>query len=201
MNDGIVAVIFQWGGKLLTEYLRNRPRQIKPPPTEVRLSENQPPTLGNLNSRYEVSTKATSVEAGCVPCAIGHYGTCSGVLNEATRFAKKDGIDSGEVIDRINICLDELNAMERVDLRPEKIASLPHWEKELAHKALNESRAARHALEGISSTDQLETITANLQTARNDIGRQYFKKKLSNMPAADKSELVSQTIQKLEEEG
>ena len=47
--------------------------------------------------------EATKIETGCVPCAIGHLGTCSGLLNEAIRFAGKDGMDSEEVIDRVGL--------------------------------------------------------------------------------------------------
>ena len=111
-------------------------------------------------------------------CAIGHFGTCSGLLNEAMRFANKDGISSSEVIDRVNICLDELNALERVDLRPQLIINLPPWEKDLANKALVESRSTRHGLEKISTVEDLEKVTAETQEARQDIGRTWFKQKI-----------------------
>ena len=126
------------------------------------------------------ATKARAIATGCVPCAIGHFGTCTGLLNEAMRFAKKDGIISDEVLDRVSMCLDELNAMERVDLRSELIVDLPVWEKELANKALTGSRDLRHSLEGLSDVDDLERVVATTQTKKNDISRGWFKHRLEN---------------------
>jgi hypothetical protein len=137
--------------------------------------------------KEEVSTppvtegKATSIASGCVPCSIGHLSTCSGLLNEAMRFARKDGVQSEEVINRVNMCLDELCALERVDLRPEMIHDLPDWEKSLAEKALDLSRSLRHDLEEISDTSTLEGISARTQTTRQEIGKAWFKERFSRM--------------------
>jgi hypothetical protein len=140
-----------------------------------------------------ISEQATAVATGCVPCSIGHLGTCSGLLNEAMRFARSDGIQSEEVIKRCNMCLDELNALERVDLRPELIHGLPGWEKNLAEKALNLSRSLRHDLEGLSSTDALEGITAKTQGTRQEIGSAWFKERLSRMPP-EQRQIVEQKL-------
>jgi hypothetical protein len=129
----------------------------------------------------ETSEKAMAIATGCVPCSIGHLGTCSGLLNEAMRFARSDGIQSEEVISRCNMCLDELNALERVDLRPELMHGLPEWEKQLAEKALNLSRSLRHDLEGMSTVDGLEGITAKAQGTRQEIGSSWFRERLSRM--------------------
>jgi hypothetical protein len=129
----------------------------------------------------ESSEKAQAIATGCVPCSIGHLGTCSGLLNEAMRFARSDGIQSEEVIKRCNICLDELNALERMDLRPEMTYGLPDWEKQLAEKALNLSRSLRHDLEGLSSIDALEAIAAKTQGTRQEIGSAWFRERLSRM--------------------
>lgn len=127
------------------------------------------------------SEKATAVATGCVPCSIGHLGTCSGLLNEAMRFARKDGIQSEEVIERVNMCMDELNSLERVDLRPELIVSLPEWEKTLAEKALNLSRTLRHNLEQLSNVSTLEKVSAETQATRQEIGKAWFKERLGRM--------------------
>lgn len=210
MNRSIVAVIFQEGGKLLTELLRNRPprrereleqQSIAVLPTETRETASVP-SINNLPEKKEITdiNKATSVEAGCVPCAIGHFGTCSGLLNEAMRFARKDGVGSSEVIDRVNICLDELNSMERVDLRPELIMALPEWEKDLANKALKGSRTTRHGLESITSVKDLEKVAAETQSTRNKVGREWFKERLARMPKEEKEKLAEKAIEKLGEE-
>lgn len=141
----------------------------------------------------ESSEKAQAIATGCVPCSIGHLGTCSGLLNEAMRFARSDGIASEEVINRCNMCLDELNALERVDLRPELIHGLPDWEKQLAEEALELSRSLRHGLEGLSSVDALEAVTAKTQGTRQKIGSAWFRERLSRM-SPEQREMVEQKI-------
>ena len=195
MDRQTIALFFQEGGKLVTELIRNRP--FKRPETV----EQRPVAVEEqLPEATLEEGKASSIEVGCVPCAIGHLGTCSGLMNEAMRFAKTNGVGAGEVIDRVNMCLDELNAMERVDLRPEMIINLPEWEKELANKALTESRATRHSLEGLSSAEELEKVAATIQTARTSIGRKWFKERLARMPKEEKEKLAERAIEKLEEE-
>jgi hypothetical protein len=142
----------------------------------------------------ETSEKATAIATGCVPCSIGHLGTCSGLLNEAMRFARSDGLQSEEVISRCNMCLDELNALERVDLRPELIHGLPDWEKALAEKALDLSRSLRHDLEGVSSIDALEGITAKAQGTRQEIGSAWFRERLSRM-TPEQRKIVEEKLQ------
>jgi len=196
MDRQTIALIFQEGGRFITEIIRNygfkRTRTVQPV-----IVEEQPPKVAEPIAEEE--GKASSVEAGCVPCAIGHFGTCTGLLNEAMRFAKKDGVGSSEVIDRVNMCLDELNAMERVDLRPEMITDLPDWEKELANGALTASRATRHGLEGLTTGNDLEKVAASTQITRTEIGRKWFKERLARMPKEEKEKLAEKAIEQLEE--
>ena len=195
MDRQTIALILQEGGRFITEIIRNRPRK-RPEMVQPVIIEKQPPKVAETITEGE---KASSIEAGCVPCAIGHFGTCTGLLNEATRFAKKDGLGASEVIDRVNMCLDELNAMERVDLRPEMITDLPDWEKELANRALTASRATRHGLEGLTTGNDLEKVAASTQTTRKDIGRGWFKERMARMPKEEKAKLAEKAIEKLEE--
>jgi hypothetical protein len=154
----------------------------------------EPGALGEVPYKPpESSEKAMAIATGCVPCSIGHLGTCSGLLNEAMRFARSDGIQSEEVISRCNMCLDELNALERVDLRPELMHGLPDWEKALAEKALNLSRSLRHDLEGVSTVDALEGITAKAQGTRQDIGSSWFRERLSRM-TPEQRQIVEQKL-------
>lgn len=199
MRRETIAVIIQEGGKFFSELIKNRPPKLKPA-REHKLATELPaePHEPQLEPAT-IKSKATSIEAGCVPCSIGHLGTCVGVTNEAMRFAKKDGIGSREVIDRVNMCLDELNALERVDLRPEMIASLPDWEKNLANEALSVSRGTRHSLENLSSADELESVAAQLQTVRQDIGRGWFRGRLAHMNPEEKSNLSKKVEESLKE--
>lgn len=198
MNVQLVSVLIAEGGKLISSLLATRPRY----------RQEQPSTpIGDVTpldvTSPETQTKATSTEAGCVPCAIGHFGTCSGLLNEAVRFARKGGVAHTEVIDRVNICLDELNAMERVDLRPEMIVALPAWEKEIADQALEASRGTRHGLESLTTVSDLENLAGSTQSARNDIGRKWFKERLDRLTPEEKmrihEKLDAQTQKELED--
>jgi len=197
----IVAIVIQEGGKLLSDFLRYRPRKHAVLVEEPKIAQEIEETEEMLLETTTKEGKSESIEAGCVPCAIGHFGTCSGLLNEAMRFAKKDGVESSEVIDRVNMCLDELNAMERVDLRPELIADLPRWEKDLANTALTDSRKTRHSLESLATVEDLERVAASTQTARNEVGRGWFKERLARMPKEEKEKLAEKAIEKLEEVG
>ncbi len=216
MKSEFLAMCFQYGGQIITALLKNRaPRRLPAPalpleePPSVEEGISQEIDLSGsgmvsipLDKEAKAVEGAGSIEAGCVPCALGHISTCSGGLAEAMRFARKDGMDSNQVIDRIGHCLEELNIMEREDLSPQKIASLPKWEKDLAVEALNVSRKMRHDLEGLSTestVDDLEQLAAGAQDSREYITRGWFKHKLTTMSGKEKSELVKKTIAELEE--
>ena len=194
MNIQMVAVLIQEGSRLVSEWLKFRPNKATASPL-IAISQE---TSKTTNTQPVVS-KATAITTGCIPCALGHFSTCSGLLPEAMRFARSDGIQSDEVINRANRCLEELNAMEREDLRPEMIIGLSDWEKEIVNQALTESRKIRHDLESFSNIAQLELVAAHTQTVRQDIGRAWFKAKLERMSPAEKEETVKKVMAKLEE--
>lgn len=196
MNTQIVAIVIAEGSKLIGQYFRNRPIRLEPQ-ASPRVEPTKPRVVLPETTEVPLSD-ASGVEAGCVPCALGHFGTCSGLLNEGVRFANKDGLND-EVFKRVNICLDELNAMERVDLRPEMIVNLPDWEKELASQALVASRATRHRLEGMTEVSDLEKVAASTQSSRQAIGQAYFKRRMEHMTPEDKEALRQKVVDKLEE--
>lgn len=206
INSQLVAVIIAESSKIAGQWFRNRPIQIKldPPDSQpslpsrpVRLVDNQKPTQ-TIRVTEEVTTKARSIEAGCVPCAIGHLGTCSGLLNEAVRFSKgKDGIASEEVIDRAGMCLDELNTMERVDLRPEMILGLPEWERKLVDKVLIASRETRHTLERLDSAEALEQAAAATQTIRKEIFNDWIRARVENFTPEEQAGIQERAIDQL----
>jgi len=187
MTPNIRSTIINEGIKIVSQLVKPPHRHTEPQPQAETPEEALERIYGS--EKYDSGVPAgelpvkterepDDIATACIPCAMGHYGTCSGLLNEAMRFAKKDSA-SNEVIDRINMCMDELNAMERVDLRPERIADLPEWEKKLANKALINSRSLRHDLESLGEVSDLERLAASTQTTRNDIGREWFKRRLS----------------------
>jgi hypothetical protein len=178
MDNDILSVIFQQGGKLIKEVIRNR----------VIFFGHSKPSNSEITPPAVTTEVDKGVATGCIPCSINHFSTCSGLLNEAMRFGRKDGIASEEVISRVGMCMDELNSLERVDLRPEMIHDLPDWEKTLAEKALDLSRSLRHELEGISDISNLEGVAATTQTKRQEIGKAWFKERFTRMtPEQQKS--------------
>lgn len=156
-----------------------------PPPVAAEEAGLAAPPLPQPKITREYTTQAPT---GCIPCSVGHLGTCSGLLNEAMRFARKDGLSSPEVADRVNMCLDELNSMERVDLRPEKVVALPAGDKALADRALLTSRELRHDLENLSGVDHLEKVAAKTQTTRNEIGREWMTRKFAGKAGGESHE-------------
>jgi len=144
----------------------------------------QGPSVSSQSIREDV-TQGTA----CIPCSNDHLSTCSGLLAEALRFARQDGVDSPEVISRVGLCRDELNAMERVDLRPELTSQLPGWEKEIATDALNGSRGLRHDMAGMLTVDDLETIAGKAQRLRGQVGEQWLRGRIANMSSGEKEKL------------
>lgn len=191
MNIQLVAVLIQEGSRFLSGWLKSRTITR----TETTIESESP----KVTLKQSSDVQAAGIPTGCIPCSISHYGTCTGLLNEAMRFARSDGLGSPEVIDRVNMCIDELNAMERVDLRPEMIVTLPEWEKNLADKALIQSRSLRHGLENLSDSGQLEHLAAETQSVRQDIGRAWFQSKLAKMTPKEQAEIQERVILKLKE--
>ena len=175
---------------------------IESPSSSVNLIEAPRVELPEVNYA-PVQSPATGekVATSCVGCAIGHLATVSGLLKECVRFTG-EGMASPNITDRLNTCLDELNAMERVDLLPNKIQLLPDWEKELAHRALNISRETRHFIEsGINSSDEFEKVAANLINERQSIGNAWLQQKLRALSAEDKEIIAKRVMAKLDNIG
>lgn len=147
-----------------------------------------------LKKLIKEGLKDTNIATACLPCTGSHLHACVGLLNEAMRFARKDGI-SLEVVKRIDNCLGEIVAAERIDLTPEAIVNLPTKEKEIANEAAMKLREIRHDLENISSPDDLEQIAARAQELQHKITYQWFQSKL-----ASKEKTLNEANNKITEE-
>ena len=126
-------------------------------------------------------TDRNKVEAACVPCSRDHLITVKAVLSEAARMAKNRPISDPEIQERIQAAEEELDAWERFDVSPEKIAELSPPEQEIIRNTLNQARSKiRHGLEekglrwGKGSVADLE----NAAKDADDIIKE-FKEKIS----------------------
>jgi|GEM_PF-1818079 len=144
-----------------------------------------PQTLSEENPGEKIAT-------GCLPCAVGHFSTSSGLLKEAVRF-KGEGITSNEILDRIAAALEEQNSLEREDLSPEKIQGLPEWERPIAEEALTQSRQLRHRLESIQSVDELQQAAVDTKRYYIKLNRQWYKGRFGYL-GAKKAEAIAQRV-------
>jgi len=99
-------------------------------------------------------------------CSRDHFSTTSAALNEALRFARKEGVGHIEVQRRLGMALDELNICERIDLAAETIERLNGREKEVAIEAVNNSRELRHDITAIRTPDDLQKVSAQASSVR-----------------------------------
>ena len=131
-----------------------------------------------ITEEPKTALKQEAVATACVPCALGHFSTSAGLLNEAVRF-KGEGITSNEVLDRIAKTLEELNTLERVDLTPENIRSTPDWERDIAEEALQQSRSLRHRLETMKTIEELEQAAADTEGYYRTLNRVWWKRRFA----------------------
>lgn len=109
-----------------------------------------------------------SKSTACIPCSKNHLSAIAGILAESKRFIA-GGVKDPEVVDRINIATKELNAMERGDLDPAKVASLPPKEKEVAEWIADQARDLRHSIDGIKDKESLEEAISKADHINNEM--------------------------------
>lgn len=138
----------------------------------------------------ESSAPANSREGiACIPCTVSHVAACAGQLNEAIRFARED-LSSSDVGERIDRCLSEIAAAERIDLAPENVAALPDQEREIANDTAKRLRKLRHTLEWYESYDELETAAAEMSRLQHDASQAWRQARLSRLSPEQTQELL-----------
>jgi len=192
--DGGLGLIDKVSNKLDQLGLSDTPSTIPTRTTESPKERLLPATLTQISPEEK---PAEAIATACVPCAIGHYSGAAKLLNEAFRF-RDDGIESNQVLDDIAGAIGELNAMERVDLTPERLQKTPDWERTIAEEALRESRKLRHRLEGIGSMDEIEKVAADTESYYKKLNRQWYKGRFGNL-GSEKAKAISQRIGTKEE--
>lgn len=175
-------------------------------PGEVTIGKTAPQTenVGNIPQKggqaqiLASQDKVEDISVACVACAIGHFSTSAGLLNEAMRF-KKEGIASNEILDRIAKALEEQNALERVDLTPENIQTAKEWERPIAEKALEESRDLRHRLESIQNIEDLEQAAVDTEGYYRKLNREWYKGRFAHIGTEDKEKIKNRVKELIEE--
>ena len=165
-------------------------------PQKPPISEKMTSTI--TTQEPETTLKQEAVATACVPCALGHFSTSAGLLNEAVRF-KAEGMTSNEILDRIAKVLEEQNTLERVDLAQEKIQNAPQWEREIAEEALSQSRSLRHRLENLSNLEQLEQSAADTESFYKKFNREWFKRRFAHL-GPEKAQSIADKVGRLSPE-
>ncbi|MBA7471427.1 hypothetical protein ES707_06733 [subsurface metagenome] len=151
-----------------------------------------------ITQERETATQQEDIATACVPCAVGHFSTSAGLLNEAFRF-KGEGITSNEILDRIAKSLEEQNTLERADLTQEKIQNSPPWEREIAEDALSQSRSLRHRLENLRNIEQLGQAAADSERVYKKLFREWFKQRFAHL-GPEKAQSIADEVGKLSPE-
>lgn len=113
-----------------------------------------------LGSSIPRQIQITSKGKECRPCTSDHLATCAGILSEALRFARAEGMENDEVQDRIALCAQEMNTWERWDAAPESFVELSDKEKGFLRKWLPKGRGFRHKVNSLETLEQLEEVAA-----------------------------------------
>ncbi|MBA7578412.1 hypothetical protein ES708_20274 [subsurface metagenome] len=171
------------------------------PPTEAPQSQKEA-VSGEKSTSTTIqepeSLEQEDIATACVPCGVGHFAGAAKLLSEAFRF-RDDGITSNQVLDDIAGAIGELNAMERVDLTPEKLQNTFSWERPIADEALRESRKLRHRLEGISSMGEVEQAAADSERFYKKLFRGWFKRRFAHL-GPEKAQIIADEVGRLSPE-
>lgn len=147
-----------------------------PPSTSVILRESVANKTGEEGLSSEEKIKKG---VACLPCTNSHLLTCRGLLDEAHRMSHEGLTPEG--MERVDQCLGEIAAAERVDLAPGNIAELPPEEREIARYAAKEIRNIRHDLEGLTEPRVLESAAARTTKLQQHVSKEYLKSRLAKM--------------------
>lgn len=118
------------------------------------------PYAQTSQSDYSGISQLSAEGKACIPCGNDHLSLAAGSLSEAIRFAREGGITHPEVVSRITLAVDDLNAFERIDGAPEKVTKLPPHEKALMDDMMSASREIRHHITDINNPSDLENTAA-----------------------------------------
>lgn len=205
MKAEIISVFFSEGGRFISEILRARlPRGPESPSSVPKepaqnITKAPGPVTATPTQAISEEQRENNIKKGvaCLPCTNSHLLTCRGLLDEAHRMSHNGLTPEG--MERVDQCLGEIAAAERVDLAPSNIATLVPEEQEIARYAANEIRNIRHDLEGVTDPRILETAAAKTAELQKYVSREYFKLRLSKLSPEAKNLLKQRLEQQTQE--
>lgn len=205
MNTSLVVAIIQVAGTVCGDLLRLRQPHVKTPDYQpvISVSDYYEEPLPSIPVPAEASHPETTDDkigkgTACLPCTNSHLHACVGLLDEAMRMSP-DGINP-DSMQRVDKCLGQIAAAERIDLAPENVANLPEKERVVAEFAAKELREIRHGLEGVVSKEDLKKVTLQTITLQEHVGKEWFKIRMAEMPKEERAKLVEKTLTKIAEE-
>lgn len=192
MNQ-FIALIIPQVGSVCSELLRWRLShpKVASSPVPAAVPKISPPPVEDGEEKIKSGT-------ACLPCTNSHLHACTGLLDEASRMSP-DGL-TPDSMQRVDKCLGEIAAAERIDLAPENVVGLPEDEKKIATYAAKELREIRHTLEGLNNKEELEQVAARTTELQKYVGGKMFRLRLSKMPKEQKAKLVEDTLANIEKE-
>lgn len=98
-----------------------------------------------------------SVSVGCIPCAKAHLAGVHGMLREATRLAKDEGMTE-EVARRVAAAKEELVALLRYDWSPDRLSEVSPEERRVVERYLPQVQGLLRQLDSAVSPDALERL-------------------------------------------
>jgi hypothetical protein len=175
MNRDVVAVVIREGSRFISQWLvargpgRGETETVQSPPEETTVSE----------ASEQIATTDEEIQEGvaCIPCVNSHAHACLGLLAEANRMSP-DELNADSMV-RVDKCLGEIAAAERIDLAEENIRKLPPEEQVIARHAKAGLRDVRHILEGLKTTDELRDADAMMAELQKHVGTEWFKYRLA----------------------
>ena len=159
--------------RLITESVDSAPRggevdltqghpleKVGSTPTLAKKTPTASPYAQTSQPDYSGISQISAAGKGCLACGSDHLSSATAALSEAIRFAKTGDIIHPEVVSRITLAMDELNAFERIDGAPEKVTKLPPNEKKMMDDMMAASRNIRHHITDIQTPQDLEKVAA-----------------------------------------
>lgn len=100
-------------------------------------------------------------------------------LDEALRFARKDGLKHPESLRRLSRAQEKLTGLERETLRPEVLAGLPAGQRAWAEHVMDDIRTARQLVH--NEVDGSPATVASLTRAADAVGRVQTKLRVARI--------------------